>query len=119
MKSESAILIKSFVRGASPPTRPLGSYLWTIFSICVNCALHSSDAALYFEFNINSSYPPAFNSLKISSGIISWLIAGPIYFSSPITELTPSTFSSSLIIEVTWFGSNLSLINMKSVLSIL
>ena len=43
LKSVSAILIKSFVRGASPPTRPSGSYLWTICSTSVNCALHSSE----------------------------------------------------------------------------
>ena len=55
VKSESAIFIKSKVRGASPPTSPSLSYLWTILFISSIWALHSSVAALYFELtNISS-----------------------------------------------------------------
>ena len=52
LKSLSAIVTRSLVSGASPPTNPSGSYFFTISLISSNCTATSLVADLYFELTI-------------------------------------------------------------------
>ena len=104
-KSRSVVSIMSFIQGASPMSRPDGSWRFRMPPSRSSWRSTSSLATLYAEFTSSSSHFPLFSFSVTLSGRNSSGTREPVTDSMPNTYCTPSTCSISRIMARTsWSG---------------